>query len=126
MSEQRIFLEGLSGSEQVTIRQEIAGSALTITPAPIAGPRAGEPVTIAVIIVGKLALLGLSAFLLKKRKKHDGTIFVGDLRIETSDGVIEAKNIKIQVPQETTSAKDVLELLSKQLDGIFDRFLDEE
>jgi hypothetical protein len=122
-----IIIEGISGREQISLREDIGPENLIVSPQTMSGPRAGEPVTIAIIIAGKLALLGLSAFLLRRRRSTEGKIQVGNLRIETPDGrVTTASNIEITMAPGKSSKEDFLEALNKQLNGVLDKYLSKE
>jgi len=122
-----IVIEGISGREQISLREEISANDLVISPQVMSGPRAGEPITIGILIAGKLALLGLSAFLLKRRRNKEGKIHVGDLRIEGADGKVTiAKNIEITMSPGSTSKEDLLDALNKQLNGLLDKYLDKD
>src|SRR6266851_5324536 len=104
-------LSGLTGDEQLALSEEIVRDSLTMKSPQAGGGRAGEPVTIAVIFLGKVALIGLSAFLLKRRKKGS-KILVGKVTLQTKKGRIEASNVELDLQQEKPSAEDVAQALS--------------
>jgi hypothetical protein len=122
MQTDQLELPGLSGDEQLALSDEIERESLRMEVPPAGGGRAGEPITIAVILLGKAALIGLSAFLLRRRKKGKG-IHIGDIRIKTKKGVIEAKNVELELPPGKSSAEDVAKALSEKFDGLLDEYL---
>src|ERR1700694_2677086 len=116
MQNDRLELPGLTGDEQLALGEEIARESLKMEVPPAGEGKAGEPVTIAVILLGKAALIGLSAFLLKRRKKGL-KIRVGRVTLETKKGRVVATDVELELTQETSSAEDVAKTLSEKLDG---------
>ncbi len=123
---ERLILEGLTGDEQLALQDEIDSPALELKSPPMQGGRVGEPITIAVIVLGKLAILGLSTFLLKKRrdsKSHKPRVRVGKLTLETDQGRLEVQNLEIDFSATNESSEDLAQEISRQLNGALDQYL---
>jgi hypothetical protein len=123
----KLILEGLTGDEQLALREEIDGPDLEMKSPTLAGGRAGEPVTIAVILIGKIALLGLSAFLLKKRRQRSTQgmperIRLGKATLETDRGRVQIENLEIEFPAGNNSPQDLSQAITTQLNGILDHY----
>lgn len=123
---EKLIIEGLTGEEQLALQDEIDSPALELKAPPLQGGQVGEPVTIAVIVLGKLAILGLSAFLLKKRRESKGKaerIRAGKITLETGQGRLEIQNLEIDFPASNHSSEDLAQAISKELNGALDQYL---
>ena len=122
MDTDRLELSGLSGDEQLALSEDIPPTSLKMQAPTAGGGRAGEPVTIAVILLGKVALIGLSAFLLKRRSKGS-KIHVGKVTLETKKGRIVATDVELDMGKENSSKEDVAKALSEKLNDLLDEYL---
>jgi NACalpha-BTF3-like transcription factor len=75
-----------------------------------------------VIFLGKVALIGLSAFLLKRRRKGF-KIRVGKVTLETKKGRIVANDVELEMDKENSSEEDVAKALSEKLNDLLDEYL---
>jgi hypothetical protein len=103
--------------------QHVGRESLSFKGRPIGSGRAGEPVTIAVVILSQLALTGLAAFLVQTRTSRK--MKIGYIKIETPHTSLELREFEFEAKSQEEPKQALIRALKGSLNEVFDSKEDE-
>ena len=111
----RIEIGPIKGDEQLELMEHIDDNLLKFESRPAGATKMGEPITVAVIVLGGLAVNGLAAYLLKKRRANK--VHVGYLKLESGAFTIEVKDFEFEARAEEEPTPALIKALTGSLTG---------
>ncbi|MGO7205020.1 hypothetical protein [Rhizobium ruizarguesonis] len=109
-----ITLFNVSADDKIELIEKLDNS-VSFETLPAQGATFNEPVTIAIVAVSAIAVSGLVAYLLKGRQS--GRVEIAHMRINTPNGSLELKDIKLEFEKEEEASAQLVNALQGWIAG---------
>ncbi len=114
-AESKLVLGNITAQDQLELLDYLGPDGVRFETLPAGGTRAGEPVTMAVVMLTSLAVSGLVGYLLKGRRS--GRARIGFLRVEGASGAVELHDVELAIDEEDEPKAQLLGALQQWLDS---------